>query len=76
MSSTLALSCSYIWEVGRGGWIVQPRVAVVKQLKDAGSLNSSAIQATEDAEMRRTTDSRRRARHPPRPNYQMKMSWP
>jgi hypothetical protein len=49
---------------------------VVKQGKDAGSLNSSAIQATEDAEMRRTTGSRRRARHPPPPTYQMKMSWP
>ena len=30
---------------------------MVKQVKDAGSLNSSAIQATEDAEMRRPRGS-------------------
>jgi N12 class adenine-specific DNA methylase len=32
---------------------VRLRAVRSKQVKDAGSLNSSAIQATEDAEMRR-----------------------
>ena len=36
---------------------------VAKQLKDAGSPNSSAIWATEDAEMRRATYVPRRATH-------------
>src|SRR5919205_1381592 len=38
---------------GRRAGDVRLRVPVGKQFKDAGSLNSSAIQATEDAEMRR-----------------------
>lgn len=56
---------------------MRPRVAVIKQPKDAGSRNSSAISATEDAGMRRSqTASGVQIRPTPTPNYQMKMSWP
>lgn len=56
---------------------MRARESATKQLKDAGSLNSSAIQATEDAEMRCVAGFRSRADPPDaRPSYQMKMSSP
>ncbi len=50
------------WSVGVG---VRLRAAMTKQLKDAGSPNSSAIWATEDAEMRRSEASSGVRIHPP-----------
>jgi hypothetical protein len=56
---------------------VRPRVAVIKQLKDAVRPNSSAIWPIEDAEMRRSqTASGVQIRPTPTPIYQMKMSCP
>ena len=56
---------------------MQARAAVAEQIKDAVSLNSSAIQAIEDADMRCAPDVRSRADPPDvRPAYQMKMSSP